>query len=618
MPQPSILPASARRGAAGLALFAALLALPHAASAQDPLLQLRRILMTRPSINPLDPADKQAQELKKFYDQREQEAQKVIDTRLRTFGQLRQALMLKEWGDVVKTQREDPELLGSDTRLRARVADRFRARVRAVVDHGDNDSKAAIANLITEMGLTVRAAIDPNKPAKFDELERERRSGFARSLTDEIIRLTQSDSEFVRLHALRALGGINADPRRATEVFTRVLATSNDVKARRIAADGLLRLASIVGYLKEQTLKSPPVFATDLDVMDAATEVVRHAPAGLGDADNLVRARCAEAMRTAGQVVALLFQRPPEESRNLTPFIAPYSPAVVAAVKDLLKAFETAGPRMAQSLADPEVDVRLALVQTLERLSDARYRLAEEPVVVGTINKVQDRIYLTPPRASDPLANFARGDWRAVAALLADPDVRVRRSAVNFLEFFPEARPAVVTDLTRALCDPDRFVRWGAARALGVYSKNYSPRDAVPAVPTLGKLLFDGDPTVRLAAAATLESLGNYAEAAVPEMARAAHYADADNRVAAMYALQAIDPARSTAAIPSITEALENNSPKVRRAAAETLANYGPLARNKATVDALRRALGDDDQDVRIDASEALLSILNGEPPAKK
>jgi HEAT repeat protein len=55
---------------------------------------------------------------------------------------------------------------------------------------------------------------------------------------------------------------------------------------------------------------------------------------------------------------------------------------------------------------------------------------------------------------------------------------------------------------------------------------------------------------------------------------------------------------------------MDNGDPKVRRAAAETLGKYGQLARNQATIDALRRALGDEDQEVRINASEALLHIL--------
>src|SRR5205823_1097108 len=94
------------------------------------------------------------------------------------------------------------------------------------------------------------------------------------------------------------------------------------------------------------------------------------------------------------------------------------------------------------------------------------------------------------------------------------------------------------------------------------------------------------------------------------DLVRAVHFGDADNRVDVLYVIQAIGPERSKAAISSVTDALDNPDPKVRRAAAETLGKYGALARNKATIDALRRTLGDDDQDVRINASEALLQIL--------
>ncbi len=138
-----------------------------------------------------------------------------------------------------------------------------------------------------------------------------------------------------------------------------------------------------------------------------------------------------------------------------------------------------------------------------------------------------------------------------------------------------------------------------------------------PAVPALAKMLFDPDFTDRLAAAATLETLGAYAEAAVPDLGRAVHYGDVENRVAALYIIQSIGPERSKSLIPSVTDALKQDDARVRRAAAETLGKYGPLARDPATVAALRRAMGDSDQEVRINASEALLEVLGNDPPRK-
>jgi HEAT repeat protein len=601
-----------------LALLAACGAPAAAAHAQDPLSDLKKSLLERPAIDPLLPADKQQLALKKFYEEREQRIAKIVETRLKSFGELRQALMLKEWGDVAKTQREDPEIMATDARLRFLVAQKFQARVQAVIANGAPDSQAAAANLITEMGLTVRAVVDPNKKLAFEERDRALRSGFARVLTDDVIRLTNAPNEFVQLHALRALGGMNPDPKRAAAVFAAKLSTADDVKIRRVAADGYLRLITIANYLKDQTLKSPNVWANDQDVLDTAVAVVRNAPAGLNDSDAAVRASCADALRACASVLAGYFQRPPEESKTLAPLARPYSPTEVALIKELLKAFDDAGPRIARALEDTNPDVRLFLTQGLERLSDARYRLGEEPVNVGAFGKVQQKILLVPPQASDPLSHFAKGDWRAVARLLSDPEVRVRRAAVNFLEFFPEARPAVVPDLVRSLCDSDKFVRWSAAQALGFFTKNYQPKDVVPAVPGLAKALFDNDVTVRLAAAATLESLGPYAAAAVPELARAVHYADVENRMAALYVLQSIGPELSKAAIPSIVEAMDNSDARVRRAAADTLGRYGALARIPTVIEALRRALGDDDQEVRINASEAMLQILSGDMPGRE
>ena len=581
------------------------------AAAQDPLVEMRKILATRAPIDLLAPEEKQQEERKKFYAQREAELGKMIDTKLFSLADLRQALTLKDWGDVPKTGREDPEVIASDLRLRHKVAEKFRAKVRAVVEKGDDDSKAAVGNLLTELGLTVRAAIDPAKLDKLD-LVKERRVGFSRSMTDEVIALTKSNSEFVRLHALRAVGGINADPKRAAAVLAAKLAAKDDVRGRRIAADGLVRLVSIQVYLKDRSGLDQAVSAEDLDVLNAAVEVARIAPTGLNDPDPVVRASCGQAVRVAADVVAVLVRRTQEEGKQALKLPTPrFTYADLAQYKELLKAFADAGPRLAHGLTDPEPEVRIPLVFALERLTDARARLREEKMTVGTKREIKEEILLLPNNASDPLAGFAKGEWKAVARMLADPEVRVRRGAVNFLEFFPEAYPAVVGDLTAGLGDSDRFVRWGAARALGRFTKAYQPKDAIGAVPALAKLLFDGDVTVRGTAADTLEAMGPYAEAAVPELVRAVHFGDADQQVATLYVIQSIGPERSKAAISSVTQALENPDAKVRRAAAETLGRYGSLARNKATVDALRRALGDDDQDVRINASEALVQILS-------
>src|SRR5260370_339478 len=258
---------------------------PAALRAQDPILDLQKILLTRSSIDLRASEEKQQQERKRFHTDRERQLGAIIDTKLTTFGDLREALSLKEWGDVARTERDDPDAVATDARMRFRIAQRFQAGFRILVKRGDNDSRAAIATLIVELGLNIRTALDPALQLPSDELDRLRRAGFARNLTEEIICLTAVDNELVRLHALRALGSINADPSRAAPVLASKLASGNKVAVRRIAADGLFRLVATAGYLKDQSFKSPPVWANDLDVITAGVEVVRHAAAGLTDPD---------------------------------------------------------------------------------------------------------------------------------------------------------------------------------------------------------------------------------------------------------------------------------------------------------------------------------------------
>jgi HEAT repeat protein len=113
-----------------------------------------------------------------------------------------------------------------------------------------------------------------------------------------------------------------------------------------------------------------------------------------------------------------------------------------------------------------------------------------------------------------------------------------------------------------------------------------------------------------MAAAATLEKYGPPAKAAVPDMARAVDVGDAEIRVAVIRALEAVDPRDprdAQPAIPALSKALAHPDVRVRRAAAEALSRFGPLARDAEP--ALRRALDDREDVVRKAAAEALINL---------
>ncbi|HWY85833.1 MAG TPA: HEAT repeat domain-containing protein, partial [Gemmataceae bacterium] len=147
-----------------------------------------------------------------------------------------------------------------------------------------------------------------------------------------------------------------------------------------------------------------------------------------------------------------------------------------------------------------------------------------------------------------------------------------------------------------------KYVRWIAARAI---AKIDNPAAAVRA---LAKLLSDPDLSIRMQAAKTLKELGPVAQTAAPELARAISSGDVEGRLAAMEVLQVVGPDMGKIAVPQLIECLKYPEARVRRHAAKTLGGFGRDA--MTAIPALRERLGDDDQDVRVQASDAMLQIL--------
>jgi HEAT repeat protein len=95
---------------------------------------------------------------------------------------------------------------------------------------------------------------------------------------------------------------------------------------------------------------------------------------------------------------------------------------------------------------------------------------------------------------------------RLLLAALEDPSPRVRESAtVGLVEVGSRAQRAV-TKLTALLGDDDRFVRFAAARALGMIGIGTAMR--AETVTALTRTLDDTDPDVRVVAAEALVSVG--------------------------------------------------------------------------------------------------------------
>jgi HEAT repeat protein len=194
-----------------------------------------------------------------------------------------------------------------------------------------------------------------------------------------------------------------------------------------------------------------------------------------------------------------------------------------------------------------------------------------------------------PPADADPLLAAFEVILPALTTGLRDPYVRNRLAALDAIELYAGAARSAVPALTRTLEDPDRFVRWAAARILG----RIGPAELDRTVPGLSRLLFDPDLGVNLAAAQALERYGASAEGAVPALAQALLGAtDTEKRLAIIESLGSIGMGAAPA-IPALIAALSDPYAKTRAAAANLLGEFGGAARS--AVPALRRALNDTD-----------------------
>jgi len=533
--------------------------------------------------------------------------QKQADN-LRTMGDLRRALALKEWKGSA------PEI---EAEIRHQIGSRLIKAYQDVIKNGDVTQRLAVGSSIAEIGPTIRSL----SVIKGDKIEEGDPAGFGRSLTPEVIQLTQDKDRGVREQALRALGTIFPKPQDAAPVFKNALEKESP-DPKRIAAEGLEQMVRVATFLERPGQSETSAKAFQGDVLDTVAAVLGANSVGLQDPNPRIRAQCLRNIQAAAEATANLIrigegfssENFPPEGRKLNVdeknYILNLHDVVANEIKEfspVLTALREQGPALARSLEDPDNGVRFAAVDALENIGNARVRLKKKVLSVPLITPMEnggDRGIRELLASNDILEKFIRNNLAAITNLLNDPDVKIRRKAVDFLDIIEDAATPALPLLTKSLQDPDRFVRWSAARAIS----NIAPDKAAVAVPGLAKLLSDPDLNVRLAASKTLKEMGPVARAAVPALAIAVNSGDVEARLAAMEALQSIGPEFGKAAVPQLIEALTNFDPRIRRTAAKTLGDFGPAA--FAAIPVLRRMLGDQDAEVRVHAGDAILAIL--------
>jgi HEAT repeat protein len=537
---------------------------------------------------------------------------------LKTTGNLWGALALKEWKDLERSP--DAGIRGIDLEMRKQIGNRLTKAIQDVIKDGDANSRLAAANSIAERGPTIRAL----STLKDDMIAPGDRAGFLRTLTPLLIELTEDKDLGVRQEALRALSNVFPKPQDAAPVFKKTLEKDgerNNLEPKRLAAQGLGQLMRVANHLRPEKRglsESTGVYSSTDDVLDAVAAALDANSSGLHDADALVRAYCLQNIELAAEPLADLIRGPqkeldaerdfPPEGRKLSGLernlMLALHKDIAAEINDyvpVLVRLRSQGSALAAGLKDPDSRVRLAAADALESIGNARTRLKMRVLSVPPVDGGDggNRELLAK---NDTAASFIRDNLRAITSLLEEADVKLRRKAVEFLDACEEAATPALPALIMSLRDPDKFVRWTAARAI---AKIDNPAAAVRA---LAKLLSEPDLSIRLQAAKTLKELGPVAQTAASALARAVASGDVEGRLAAMDVLQVIGPDMGKIAVPQLIECLKYPEARVRRHAATTLGGFGRDA--MAAIPALRERLGDEDQDVRVHASDAMLQIL--------
>ena len=595
--------------------------------------------------------------------------QKIIQ-RLRTVSELRQALTLTGWQDQVdeitglqgfeirpggrKDQNE--QLIEIDRAARKEIGEKLAKRMEADARRGDATNRLALASMLDTMGTSVRALGDmverPGRitglyPGISQEFPSESNKalmypdwrGYAHRFTPLLVKLTRDPSPQVRLVAARALGKINPDVKEAVPALKAML-ENGSLAERRAAAEGLASMMREINILQKKGRTQSGVDARPEEVLEVATAVTPVAGLGVDDQDVAVRNLSLATLQDAAAALTSLIPEPfeskevPPKNEPLTEFQATRVRLLAQQIREneqalapLTKLLAAQGERLAREVNDADPQARLLARRVLEYIAQARQRMRHRWESLPDIrnlprpgasaqlrpNATGEVIVLTAAQQTEKsgspadeglLLKAVKPSLATIAKQLRDPNPVNRRAAIDFLEMLEDAAAPAVPALVGALSDPDVFVRWSAARTLG----RINAEAGAPAVPALARSLSDPDIDVRLTAAATLEGYGSGARAAIPALATAVAKGDSDVRRAAMYALQAVGPEASRAATPYLMASLRNDDPRVRRTAAETLGSFGPQARN--AVPALRRALQDEDADVRQAASDALLNIM--------
>jgi HEAT repeat protein len=556
------------------------------------------------------------------------------------------------------------------------LLDRLEKTIRYHLVNGRAPDRIAAANLIGDTMIAEGKRSDVALPETPDDDKKNKGAtatflldlrGRLQGLYPELEKLLRDHDQDIQVAAARALSALESDdPDKHAARLQSLLSPSESAPARRAAAKALSSIVRVA--VKGRRTR---------DILRTMGAVFPAAVKGISDTDETVRQYSAEACEEiASRLAEMVSERPrlrmadqPQPTMQLSRADARlYKARILEVIRANLPSLNAVLTNLDPArrppetndapLRDPIVQFRVSVLRALEDFAtviDALEQLGElapapkprrdtngpptpAPGVMATLgrpmrlgaeersaalpsfrNAVQPVSFtaqkgadLPPPK---PVANDMPGTVEAMIAGLNDPDFRVRLVSIDVLEIRGGAAAPAIPALVKALRDPNKFVRWAAARTLG----KLAPRSGDEVIPALLRMLDDReDMGVRITAAKAIKEYGNKSspavKMAVPYLARVINRGDKEYIIAIMETIQGIGT-DARPALPAVAWILRNRElpSNVRVVAARTLGRFGPLA-NGQLKDLREVMTTDPDDELRQAASLAVLSIDRQQP----
>jgi HEAT repeat protein len=351
----------------------------------------------------------------------------------------------------------------------ASANEEFIASVRRGLRQADTPKVARTIEMLGQMADQARAAAQPPTLVR----------SFAGDLADLVI----TGPPRIRGLAARTLAQIEPPVRLAVPALSELL-HQQDSELRRAAAD------SFVSLMQNELNAVGPVSrpASRSNLVLAASTILPAVYEGLDDVRPEIRRRCLETIGLACSALTRLMDEPVgnDDPPARRPLQSEYEE-----LRPLLSALHDHASLLDRFLYYPDPDTRILTHKVFEELGVARDHWLHRCAARG--EKVDEKM----------LAEVLHDAVPKLAEELTYPDVRVRRSALDVLEMSGTLALPALPALTRALRDPDRFVRWSAVRTVGKLGPSVAPQTRAD----LTRLLRDPDVDLRKAAANALERL---------------------------------------------------------------------------------------------------------------